>query len=266
MRFYLSYFKLRFISGLQYRFAAIAGILTQFFFGIVIIMVYLAFYDSNATAPMTIAETVTYLWLNQCFYSLLSLEYKDNEIVNMIKKGEIVYELTRPKNVYFMWFFKVVGQRLSMATLKSIPFVIVLLILPYPYKLLPPSSLPAFLLFMISIFVGIFLMASVITFFNVIVLKTMDEKGITTIFGALADLFSGGFVPIPFFPGFLQKIADFLPFKYVSDVPFRIYSGNISLHDGLYGILIQLLWCVILITIGYLSTKRLLKRVVVQGG
>ena len=39
MRFYLSYFKLRFISGLQYRFAAIAGILTQFFFGIVIIMV-----------------------------------------------------------------------------------------------------------------------------------------------------------------------------------------------------------------------------------
>lgn len=266
MRFYLSYFKLRFISGLQYRFAAIAGIMTQFFFGIVIIMVYLAFYDSNATVPMTIAETVTYLWLNQCFYSLLSLEYKDHEIVNMIKKGEIAYELTRPKNVYFMWFFKVIGQRLSMVTLKSIPFIIVLLFLPYPYKLLPPSSLPAFLLFMVSLFVGIFLMASVVALFNILVLKTMDDKGLTTMFAALADLFSGGFVPTPFFPEFLQKIANFLPFKYVGDVPFRIYSGNITLSDGLFSILIQLLWCVILITIGYLSTKRLLKRVVVQGG
>ena len=43
MRAYVSYFKLKFISGLQYRSAAIAGIATQFFFGFVYIMVYSAF-------------------------------------------------------------------------------------------------------------------------------------------------------------------------------------------------------------------------------
>ena len=38
MRAYLTYFKLKFISSLQYRSAAWAGIATQFFFGFVYII------------------------------------------------------------------------------------------------------------------------------------------------------------------------------------------------------------------------------------
>ena len=38
MKSYLSYFKLKFINGLQYRAQAIAGIITQFFFGFVFII------------------------------------------------------------------------------------------------------------------------------------------------------------------------------------------------------------------------------------
>ena len=35
MKSYLSYFKLKFKTGLQYKAAAIAGMSTQFFFGII---------------------------------------------------------------------------------------------------------------------------------------------------------------------------------------------------------------------------------------
>ena len=45
---YLTYFKIKFISGLQYRSAALAGLSTQFFFGLVFIMVYHAFYTSGS--------------------------------------------------------------------------------------------------------------------------------------------------------------------------------------------------------------------------
>ena len=41
MRAYYTYFKLKFITGLQYRAAAWAGIATQFFFGFVYIMVFI---------------------------------------------------------------------------------------------------------------------------------------------------------------------------------------------------------------------------------
>lgn len=50
---YFSYFKIRFIYGLQYRAAALAGIVTQFAWGFMYIMIYETFYQTNPkAAPM----------------------------------------------------------------------------------------------------------------------------------------------------------------------------------------------------------------------
>ena len=53
MKKYLSIFKVKMMNNIQYRMAAIAGISTQLFFGLVFIMVYLAFYKSgnNSNLP-----------------------------------------------------------------------------------------------------------------------------------------------------------------------------------------------------------------------
>jgi len=119
MKSYLSYFKLKFTIGLQYRAAALAGISTQIFFGLVYILVYVAFYESDATSiPMPLNELVSFLWLNQAFFALVYLWYKDKDIINLIKTGNIAYELCRPQDVYMMWASKIFGERLSNATLR----------------------------------------------------------------------------------------------------------------------------------------------------
>ena len=93
MKQYLSFFKLKFTVGLQYRAAALAGLCTQLFFGFVFILIYTAFYKSGVANPsMSLKELTTYLWLNQTFYALIYIYHKDNEIINMIKKGDIAYE------------------------------------------------------------------------------------------------------------------------------------------------------------------------------
>ena len=88
MRFYWAYFKLKFITGLQYRASAIAGLSTQFFFGLINILVYIAFYESSKTTatPINLNALATYIWLNQAFYALIFMQYKDAEIVKMIKE------------------------------------------------------------------------------------------------------------------------------------------------------------------------------------
>lgn len=97
MKSYLSYFKLRFLTGLQYRESAMAGVLTQIFFGVVFIMIYLAFFESDSSnAPMTLKQTINYLWLNQILFSLVYMWYKDKDIFGVIKNGNISYELCRP--------------------------------------------------------------------------------------------------------------------------------------------------------------------------
>lgn len=267
MRFYLSYLKLRFITGLQYRTSALAGIITQFFFGIVFIMVYFAFYESGSSqVPMEFSSLVSYLWLNQSFFSLVNMLYKDTEIFDLIKNGNIAYELIRPKKLYFIWFAKIIGQRLAMVTLRCIPVILIAFILPKPFNLSLPSSIGSFILFVITLIIGTILMTAIITLYHVITLNTLNEKGIPHIFATVADILSGLVVPIPFFPKFLQVISTYLPFRYISDLPFRIYSSDIGMQEGLVGLLVQMVWIVIIIGIGYIITQKSLKRVVVQGG
>lgn len=267
MKFYLSYFKLRFITGLQYRTSAYAGLATQLFFGLIFIMVYLAFYESGTGKnPMEIQQLTSYLWLNQAFFSLFYMLYKDGEIFDLIKNGNIAYELIRPKKLYFIWFAKIIGQRLSMVTLRCIPIFIISFFLPYPYKMGLPVSFGHLILFILTLITGTLLMTAIITLYHIIVLKTLNEKGIPQVFSAIADLLSGLIVPIPFFPKFLQVISDFLPFRYINDLCFRIYSGHINIQEGLFGFGIQIVWIIIIVSIGYFMINKSLKRVVVQGG
>ena len=179
MKSYLTYFKLKFITGLQYRAAALAGLSTQFFFGLVYIMVYVAFFESGKSSlPMTLSQTITYLWLNQAFFSLINQFYKDKELFNLVISGNISYELARPKNLYFMWYFKILGSRLAMVSLRCIPLILVTSILPEPFNLSLPASPIHFILFILTLIVGTLLVTSIITLYPIIVLKTMNEKEI----------------------------------------------------------------------------------------
>lgn len=267
MKFYFSYFKLRFITSLQYRASAIAGVATQLFFGLVFIMVYLAFYESGSSNyPMEVNQLVSYLWLNQVFFSLTYMFYKDKEIFELIKTGNIAYELIRPKKIYFMWFSKIIGQRLANVCLRCLPVITFALILPEPFNLNFPKSLECFLMFLITLSVGALLMTSIITLIHIITLNTLNEKGIPNLFSYVADVFSGGVVPIPFFPTFLQKVANILPFRYIADLSFRLYSGNVTIMEGLNGLIIQFVWFIIVLILGNILLNKAMRKVVVQGG
>ena len=267
MKSYISYFKLKFITGLQYRAAALAGMSTQFFFGFVFASVYIAFYESGGTdLPMELNDLISYVWLGQVLYALVNLWYKDKEILMMIKSGNIAYELCRPQDLYWMWFSKIIGERLSNVTLRFLPVLLVAIILPSPYNLDLTITLPLLLLFIIAITLSTILMTSLVLLYHVICLFTLDDKGIVNIFMVVSDILSGLILPIPFFPEFLQNISNILPFRYISDFPFRLYVGNISIYDGIIGIFIQIIWIVILVLIGRFITKKALKQAIIQGG
>jgi len=71
---------------------------------------------------------------------------------------------------------------------------------------------------------------------------------------------------LPFFPDGFRHVAQALPFAAMQNMPLRIYSGNISGADALYGIIFQLCWLAVLLALGKLWMGATLKKVVVQGG
>ena len=144
---YGSFFRMRFIAGLQYRAAAAAGISTQFVWGLMGLLTYRAFYEGNASAfPMSFQQIASYLWLQQAFLALFMVWFFENDIFQAITEGGIAYELCRPADLYIMWFFRSMASRTSKAVLRCMPILIVATFLPesptvWDYQLiLQPSS------------------------------------------------------------------------------------------------------------------------------
>ena len=124
MKKYLSYFQMRFNTMLQYRASAIAGVCTQFFWGLMQILIYIAFYKSATSNNISLEQLVSYVWLRQAFFSLLN-HITDPEIRTCVESGNISYELTKPLDLYWMWYSKTVSSRLSTALLKCLPILLI---------------------------------------------------------------------------------------------------------------------------------------------
>ena len=80
MKQYLSFLKLRFNVNLQYRFAAIAGLATQFFWGAMFIMIYKAYYANGVEVEMSWQSLVTYIWLGQALFAFVGFSFSDDDI------------------------------------------------------------------------------------------------------------------------------------------------------------------------------------------
>jgi ABC-2 type transport system permease protein len=267
MRAYYSLFKMKLLKGLQYRAAAIAGVSTQFFWGFMFVMIFEAFYKSTSTVqPISFRELIQVLWLQQSFLVFIMLWIRDNELINLITSGNIAYELCRPTDLYNFWYAKLIAQRLSGALLRCFPILFVAVLLPSPYNFTLPPSLLTFLLFTITLILGLILIVAISMLIYISIFYTMSGAGSLLIFGVFGEFFSGLVIPVPLMPNTLKTIVYLLPFRYTSDLPFRIYAGNIGLKEALISIVVQLIWIVAIVTVGKLWMNNALKRIVVQGG
>jgi len=267
MRPYLSLLRVRFLNNLQYRSVALGGLTTQFFWGIMLVFIYSAFYgDATYSNGFSLSDVVTYIWLQQAFLLFVSLYDWDAELFDMIIDGGISYELCRPVNLYQVWYVKLLSKRLAGGLLRFSPILIVGFLLPYPYNLSLPQSPLTFLLFIITLVLGLFLLVSISMMIYISVFKTMHPIGSMTISGTVGEFFAGMTIPIPLMPDWLQNITMFMPFRWTADLPLRVYSGHIGTQETLIGIVMQIFWIVVLVTAGRLIMKRVTRLSVVQGG
>ena len=266
MRAYLSYFKKELQVGLQYRSAAIAGLSTQFFWAILYILVYESFYLHANVDSINFKELMCYVWLNQAFFSLIILSFKDKKIIRDIKNGNVAYELCRPYDLYWWWFIHHIAKRYASCLLRCLPILIVAFIIPNPYGLSSPISFEAFIMFLLALFLGTIIITSICMIITVIAFFTYNDTGVSSIVYSVGGLLSGFDIPIPLMPAFLIAICEYLPFRLIGDLPNRLYSGNIGFAYGLKGIILQFIWAIILILVGKLLMKIALRRVSIQGG
>jgi len=267
MSAYLVVFRIRFINTLQYRAAALAGMATQFAWGFMLILAYLAFYRSNPTAfPMKFSQMVSYIWMQQAFLTLYSAWVYADDLTDSIESGSIAYEMVRPINLYNRWFCQITATRLAKAVLRCLPVLIVAFVVPEPFRMSLPSNPVVLLMYLTSTVFSLGVVAAYTMLIYITVFYTLSLRGIRTFVGALSDFLGGAIIPLPFFPGPLQAVLGLLPFAAMQNAPLRIYSGNLAGNDALVAMALQVFWLIVLLLAGRLAMGRALKKVVVQGG
>ena len=267
MKKYLSFFRLRFSMGLQYRAAALAGMITQFVWGAMEIMIFRAFYRADASAfPMTLSATSSYIWLQQAFLAFFIAWMMESEIFDSIMNGNIAYELCRPISIYNMWYARSIANRLSRATLRCFPILLVAAFIPAPYGIAAPASLLHFVLFIITLFLGLMVMVSFCMLIYVLTFFTVSPQGLRILFNSVVEFFSGALIPLPFFPEKVRQVMELLPFAAMQNVALRIYSGSMSRIEMEKAIILQIFWLVVITLAGKGLCRVAEKRITVQGG
>jgi ABC-2 type transport system permease protein len=263
---YLAIIRLRFAVQLQYRAAAFAAGFTNYFFGFIRVMVYMAFYaSSTAPQPLTLAQAVTYTWLTQVTFRLMPWVY-EVEIINQIRSGAIAYELCRPVNMYFAWYSRLFSQRLVPTLLTGIPVYVLAVVLPGDFALGWPASPAAAAAWLLSLLLAMLLGCALTNMTVITTLWTIAGDGMVRIFPAAIMLLSGTLVPLAYFPDWMQTALRLLPFSGLIDIPANIYMGIIPASQVfIYGLL-QLFWITVFILIGLQLFNMAIKKLELQGG
>jgi ABC-2 type transport system permease protein len=263
MKPYVATLSARFRMLLQYRAAALAGVVTQFFFGLVRVMIFQAFFQSSRNAqPMTGAQTTTYLWLGQAFL-VITMMGVDSELAAMIRAGNVAYDLLRPVDLYNYWFARSFSSRAAPLVMRAVPIFLIAALIG---QLHAPASFLHGALFIISITLGVVISTALYAAVTISLLWTISGEGASRIVPPLVFFMSGMIIPLPLFPDYLQPIILALPFRGMIDVPFRIYLGQLTARGILIGFAQQIVWISIFILAGRLLLNRGLKRLVAQGG
>lgn len=263
MRSYFAILKARMSILFQYRAAAIAGLSTQLFWGIVKVMILTAFYaQASSSPPISLSQAITFIWIGQAFLQLLPWNI-DKEIEIQVRNGNVAYELIRPLDLYWIWFSRSIAMRLIPTLLRSFPIFVLAGLF---FGLTKPISEIGGMIFGLSVLFSILLSATITTLVIISLFWTISGEGILRLLPHIVLVLSGLAVPLPLFPDWMQPFLNFQPFRGIIDIPSRLYMGIIPSEKAVYYLAFQLIWSLIFIGMGKFLMSKAMKKFVAQGG
>src|SRR5690242_7116437 len=123
LRPYVAVVRVRFNLLLQYRAAAMAGFVTQCWWGGIKVMVLTAFFATSTAAPMTLPQAIDYVWLGQALFTMLPWS-GDPDVARMVRTGDVAYERLRQLDTYTFWYSRAVARRTANPALRALPMLL----------------------------------------------------------------------------------------------------------------------------------------------
>ena len=260
---YFSIFRMRLRMETHYRGAAIGGIFCQIFFGLILVALYRAMY-AGKPQTLPLAHVTTYVWLQQAFFRMLLAS--DADLGEKIRTGGIAYDLCRPTHLYSFYYTRIMAQKLMGSLLRAAPMLVFAALLPNGWGLSLPASLPALILSILALGMGLCCVCALENLSMAFTMRTLDQRGIQGMLNLLMMILSGNVLPLTLYPDSWQRVITLLPYAQLLDAPIRLYTGDTPAAAAPGILLIQAAWTAALAALGVLFWRKNQKRLVIQGG
>ncbi len=263
MKLFLELARRAFRRQMSYRAATLAGVATNFFFGMLRALIMIALYGQQTeVVGLTLRDAITYTALTQAIIGYLSLFYW-YDLMHSVYTGAIASDLLKPVDTFVYWLAQDVGRAWAAFITRGLTIMLA-------YALLIDISFPRTPLDWLHLAIAL-LLALLVSFTwrfiaNLPAFWIPNARGIGRFFFMTSMFFSGFLMPLRFFPDWVVKIAYLTPFPYTVNTVIEVYLGLLTGPQLYLTFLYQILWALGLFLLGQLILRAGVRRLVVLGG
>jgi ABC-2 type transport system permease protein len=222
-----------------------------------------AVYANSASriGGLNLAQTINYILLAQTLAPLI-----ENRLIFqfgwMIRSGQVAMDLLRPMDFQGRFYVEALTN-LFLFLLLKLPLLLIAVLV---FGLQLPADLLTWVVFLVSLILGHAILFFVDWLFACLAFYSTETWGLSVVRVAVGTFFSGALIPLAMMPGWLQSIANALPFAQSLYVPVSLLSGITPVTDAAQAWAVQLLWLIGLALVSRLFFRVAVRKITVQGG
>jgi len=263
MRTFLHILKLAILQQTTYRTAMIAGLATNFFFGLFRAAVVVALYGTQQQVNgLSLGAALTYVAVGQGLIVFLMV-FGSYDLMATVYTGGISADLVRPVPLFSLWLARDLGRSLVNLVTRGLVLVLALSLF---IQVLYPSGWQGWLWTVLSMALAWLVSFAWRFLVNLAAFWTPDARGISRAAFTISQLMSGFIIPLRLYPDWFSRLCALTPFPSMVNTSVEVYLG-ITNGTALWRALgIQLAWFALLGLACHLLLRQGLRRLVIQGG
>ena len=263
MRLFWKLVQLSFRLQMAYRAANLAGLATNFFFGLLRAAVLVALYGTRQeVAGVPLAAAVTFTGLSQATISFLSF-FGWRKVMDSVYSGEIAADLLRPLDYFGFWLAQDLGRAIANLLVRGATIMAAYALV---FDITVPREWSQWMLLGLSLAMSWSVSFGWRFLVNLAAFWTPDARGIGGLAFGLSWFLSGFLMPLRFFPEWFVRLCKLTPFPSTVNTVVEVYMGVLSGPEIARALLAQLLWAVLLFAACQLVLRAGVRRLVIQGG
>ena len=261
---YLNFVMKSFQKQLAYKFEYFVGVFNGLLFIFIFTSLWAAVYKNSeaaAASPFTMKEMISYAVFAMLFRISMSME--DLGVAQKVRTGAIGMDLIKPVNYFLMLLSEAFGQTMFHWVTRVAPILVVSLM---AFDVTIPRGAGVYAMTAVAWVLGYAILFLINFAFALIAFWVLETFSFQLMKFGLFTLFSGGIVPIDFFPEWMKPFIAFIPFQYILYVPTSVFIGHIKGGAALGMILLQGAFVAALSVLCYAMWSAARRKLVVQGG